>query len=106
MLNDIATKVNGKLNQPEAGDHSITVPSSDLFKACQSLKADGFNVLHVISTIDYPEKNIIELSYMLSDYNDNRDLILKTEVPREGGKVDSVSSIWKAADWQERKLST
>lgn len=103
MLNDIAAKINGKVNEPEAGDHSITVPSSEILKACETLKADGFNVLHVISTVDYPEKNIIELSYMLSDYTENRDLTLKTEVPREGGKLDSVSSVWKAANWQERE---
>lgn len=103
MLNDIAAKINGKVNEPEAGDHSITVPSSEILKACETLKADGFNVLQVISTVDYPEKNIIELSYMLSDYTENRDLTLKTEVPREGGKLDSVSSVWKAANWQERE---
>lgn len=110
MLNELAEKINAavsgagaKVNQAELGDSSITVSSSEILKVCEQLKSDGFNVLHVISAVDYPAKNIIELSYILSDYKENRDLILKTEVPRDGGKVDSVVSVWKAADWQERE---
>jgi NADH-quinone oxidoreductase subunit C len=103
MLNEIAGKINGKVNEPEAGDHSITVNSSDILKVCETLKADGFKVLHVISGVDYPERNVIELSYMLSDYTQNRDLMLKTEVAREGASLDSVSGVWKAANWQERE---
>ena len=103
MLNEIAGKINGKVNEPEAGDYSITVNSSDILKVCETLKADGFNVLHVISGVDYPERNVIELSYMLSDYTQNRDLMLKTEVVREGASLDSVSGVWKAANWQERE---
>lgn len=110
MLNELVEKINGavsgagaKVNQAELGDSSVTVASGEIYKVCEFLKADGFNVLHVISTIDYPAKNMIELSYILSDYRENRDVIIKTEVPREGGKVDSVCSIWKAANWQERE---
>lgn len=114
MLNDIASKINSavsgasaNVNTPEVGDHSITVKADSIKAVCEALKADGFNVLHVISTVDYPERNIIEVLYIMSDYTDNRDLTLKIEVPRQDPnnipKVDSVTSVWRAADWQERE---
>ena len=118
MLNEIASNINSTVasakavvNEPELGDHSITVESGAILEVCRHLKNDqGFNVLHVISAVDYPDKDIIELNYMLSDYkheSGNKDLTLKTNLKRGSvsdlPSIQSVVSVWKAADWQERE---
>ena len=95
-------------NQPEAGDHSITVDSSKILDVCRFLRNEqGFNVLQVIAGIDYPDRGKIEVAYVIADFTDDKELILKVEVDRGDDqflpKVDSVCSVWKAADWQERE---
>ena len=83
MHSELATKLgsavagcNATANAPEAGDHSITVASDHILQVCEALKAEGFNVLKVISGVDYPptideesgketEAGHIEVNYIL-----------------------------------------
>ncbi|MGZ3787940.1 MAG: NADH-quinone oxidoreductase subunit C [Bacteriovorax sp.] len=90
------------------GDKSITVESSSILDVCKALKSSSefdFNVLQVITGTDYADR--IELSYILASFTKNLELILKTKLPRGDKnnlpKINSVVSVWNAANFQERE---
>jgi NADH-quinone oxidoreductase subunit C len=117
MHNELAQSINNKVNGANAtaviatvGDSSLFVDSSKLFDACKFLKDSGFNVLQVITGTDYSDR--IELTYSLADFITNREVLLKTKIPRGDGtgnnketlpKIDSVTTLWRAAHFQERE---
>tara|TARA_R110000868_G_scaffold42681_10_gene144071 strand:+ start:324 stop:929 length:606 start_codon:yes stop_codon:yes gene_type:complete len=114
MLNDIVTFINAKvsganatLNTPENGDASITVEAAKILEVCQNLKSGEheMNVLQVISGVDY--KDYIELVYVLASFTKNTELLLKVKLDRGTDEnlptIDSVTSVWSAANWQERE---
>ena len=88
----------------EVGDQVLFIESTQVSAVCELLKTHQdteFNVLHVITGCDYEDR--IEVSYILSSYTKNTELILKTKVPRDNPKIQTVSNIWSAANWQERE---
>lgn len=109
FLNQKIPNANAVINAPATvGDSSITVEATALLEVCKSLKASSefeMNVLQVITATDYSDR--IEVSYVLASFTKNLELILKVKLPRGDKfnlpKVDSVTSVWKAANFQERE---
>jgi NADH-quinone oxidoreductase subunit C len=117
MHNQIAEYLNktvsgcGAVVNPQVanvGDLSITVNAANILEVCKSLKLSSefdFNVLEVITGTDYSDR--IEVSYVLASFTKNYELILKVKLPRNEGnglpKINSVSSVWSAANFQERE---
>ncbi|AUO00173.1 hypothetical protein C0V70_06720 [Bacteriovorax stolpii] len=86
------------------------VEAGKILEVCKALKAEGFNVLQAVTGTDYADR--IELTYILADFTNNRELLLKTKLGRGDGsgnnkdtlpKIDSVVSVWNAANFQERE---
>lgn len=114
MHNELASWINGKVsganavaNTPENGDASINVEPAKILDICNALK-DGeheFNVLQVISGVDY--KDYLELVYVIASFTKNTELLLKVKLERGTNdnlpQLDSVTSVWAAANWQERE---
>lgn len=109
-LNRAVSGANATAHLASVGDSSITVDSAKILEVAKALKSNGFNVLQVITGTDYSDR--IELTYVLADFNQNRELLLKTKLPRGDGsgnnketlpKIDSVTSVWSAAHFQERE---
>jgi len=74
----------------------------DLFKTCMFLRdSQGFEHLSMISAVEYDSK--FEVVYHLTSYQDKLLLELITTTPKDDPSVDSVSSIWGGANWQERE---
>jgi len=76
-----------------------------------SVKTDPefqLNVLMDLTAVDYlfwEEKECrFEVVYNLYSIAKNHRLILKTPVPESGAEVDSVVSVWPAANWFEREV--
>ena len=90
---------------PEAGDPYILVNPSHIKEVALCLRDSSYEVLQVISGIDYPET--IEINYILSGFKKNNQLILKTKLPKHNENhlpsIESVSDIWPSANWQERE---
>lgn len=117
MHNEIASKLNGLVSGSNAvaniatvGDSSITVEAGKILEVCKALKAEGYNVLQAITGTDYADR--IELTYILADFTKNLELLVKTKLGRGDGsgnnkdtlpKIDSVVSVWNAANFQERE---
>lgn len=109
-LNRVVAGANAVVNTATVGDSSITVDSGKILDVCKTLKSEGFNVLQVITGTDYSDR--IELTYILADYTKNLEVLVKTALPRGDGngnnrdtlpKIDSVVSVWNAANFQERE---
>lgn len=114
MHNELASWINGKVsganavaNTPENGDASITVDAAKILDVCNALKngEHEYNVLQVISGVDY--KDHLELVYVLASFTKNTELLLKVKLERGTNdnlpQLDSVTSVWAAANWQERE---
>ena len=74
----------------------------DLFRCCRHLKEKlGFEHISMISAVEYD--NRFELVYHIYSYQNKVILELITTTPKDDPSVDSVSSIWGGANWQERE---
>jgi NADH-quinone oxidoreductase subunit C len=62
-----------------------------------------FDLLSLISGVDYPERQVIEVVYALDSTLHNHWLLLKAILPRDAPKVPSVEGVWRTADWHERE---
>ncbi|RPJ74076.1 MAG: NADH-quinone oxidoreductase subunit C [Alphaproteobacteria bacterium] len=107
-LNKAVPGCNAKVNEAAVGDKSITIEATHILDVCRTMKNCSnhqFNVLQVITGTDYPDR--IELSYILASFTKNLEMILKVNLPRGDKfnlpKINSVTSIWRAADFQERE---
>ena len=109
----------------EAIDPWIEVWPSSLVEVCQYLKTEPdlkFEMLNCISGVDYfepdPKKAAkstfqphTEVVYHLSSISKKHSLVLKVILPRwkndqpgELPEVQSVCSVWPAANWHEREV--
>ncbi len=78
------------------------IEKRDLFAACKLLRDKlGFEHISMISAVEYPDR--FELVYHIACYGSCMLIELITTTPKEDPSVDSVSSIWQGANWQERE---
>jgi len=78
------------------------VERRELYRCCRFLRDDqGFEHLSMISAVEYDSR--FEIVYHISCYVSCLLLELITSTPKDDPSVDSVSSIWGGANWQERE---
>ncbi len=78
------------------------IEKRDLFNACKLLRDKlGFEHISMISAVEYADR--FELVYHIACYGSCMLLELITTTPKDDPSVDSVSSIWSGANWQERE---
>ncbi len=84
----------------------VVVKAPRLAAVAAFLKMDQrlwLDLLRCISAIDWPAKNTVELSYDLISTSLGHAIAVKVLLDRANPEVESVSSIWPAADWHERE---
>ena len=91
------------------GDQTITVQKNvlvDLFKFLRDNPALDFNFLMDLTAVDYLNRkdNRFEVVYHFYSLKHNDRLRVKVPVSEEDCKIDSVSSLWKTANWYEREV--
>ncbi len=78
-----------------------------IVEVCTFLKSDSeleFKLCSDITAIDWAaRKNRFTVVYNIFSIKHNFRLRLKADVDESDCSIDSVSSIWKAANWQERE---
>jgi NADH-quinone oxidoreductase subunit C len=78
------------------------IERAQLFDACKMLRdSQNFEHITMISAVEYD--NRFELVYHISSYKSRLMLELITTTPKDDPRVDSVTSIWGGANWQERE---
>ncbi len=87
---------------------AIKISAEDLVNVCVNLyknPATYFDMLSCVTGIDNgPEAGTMEMVYNLYSVPFNLHLMLKVQLNRENPEIDTLSSIWKTADWQEREV--
>lgn len=86
---------------------SVRIDPSDVVRLSDFLKNDTdllFTYFASLSVVDYEQvSNTFEVVYHLISLNKRYKLVVKASVPYDDPKIDSVTNIWRAADWFERE---
>ncbi len=86
---------------------TMTINKKDVIKVASFLKDDNelnFNLCEDVTAIDWARrKDRFSVVYQLFSIKNKFRLRLKCNVDESDCKVESVSSIWKSADWAERE---
>jgi len=114
---DIKTLIPQKLKEKfqsvdfEVSDYrdelTIKFDKKFIVEICSFLKSDSeleFNFCSDITAIDWAtRKNRFTVVYNIFSMKHNFRLRLKADVDESDCSIDSISSVWKAANWQERE---
>ncbi len=80
----------------------LFIEPNDLCGVVRTVKDAGYDHFLGITVIDYPDKNIFELVYLISSINKNsRLLAIRTQIPRDKPEIDSIHLVYPLAYYQE-----
>ena len=83
----------------------LSIEKDILLDLMKAVKNAGFDHCSTISTTDWPEEAIFELTYHFWSYKHKIVLNVKTEIERSEPNIDSLYSIWKeSSQIHEREL--
>ncbi len=77
------------------------IRKEELLNVAGKVKEMGFDHLSVITGVDY--KDHFEVVYNFFSWGKKENLALKVILDHEKPEVDSLTSLWKGADWLERE---
>jgi len=90
-----------------ATPNALLIDKARIHEVCELLHADEktyFDMLSCLTGIDNGlEKGSMEVVYNLYSIPFDLHLMLKVELDRENPEIDSVSDIWRTANWHERE---
>jgi NADH-quinone oxidoreductase subunit C len=88
-----------------ANEHTVRVAVNRIVDVCLFLKDDhGFTYLIDIGSVDrFTEDERFEIFYNLVSIEDGRRIRLKVRVDEEDPVVPTLTSVFRAADWNERE---
>jgi NADH-quinone oxidoreductase subunit C len=89
------------------GDATAIVRREDILAICKFLRDDpelAYNFMMDLTAVDYMGKEPrFEVVYHLYSLTKNQRVRIKAQVPEADCTIDSIVSIWVAADWFERE---
>jgi NADH-quinone oxidoreductase subunit C len=111
---DISDRINSALGEQlvlsvdeNASPKAIIIDANDLIEVMSFLQSDEqlyFDSLSCITGIDNgPEAKTMEMVYNLYSIPFNHHLMVKVKLERESSAIDSLTQLWKTADWHERE---
>ncbi len=87
---------------------TLQIAKKDVVEVCKLLKNDTeLKFIHCedVTAIDWAErKNRFTVVYHLFSLKNKFRLVVKADVDESDCNIDSVSSIWRAANWHEREV--
>jgi NADH-quinone oxidoreductase subunit C len=90
------------------GDLAITVTRDKLHEVAQFLRDDpamDFDYIVHVSSVDWPDdEERFEVVYEFYSIRKRQRIRLKTRVPEADCVVDSLTDLWKGADFMEREV--
>lgn len=88
------------------GDEIIVIDKNSLLDVVKFLKAEpyAFTMLLDLTCVDYKGEELrFEMVYHLFSLTTNIRLRIKTRLPEKDPSIDSLTSVWKNANWLERE---
>jgi NADH-quinone oxidoreductase subunit C len=94
---------NGKWDR---GELTLEVAPERIVEVCRFLKSERqFVRLSDVTAVDwYPQEPRFEVVYHLHSLERNERLRLKCRLPGQDPEVDSVTAVWRSANWYEREV--
>ncbi len=90
------------------GDLSIQIKKEGFHPVCRYLHDDpemDFDYIVHVSSVDYPrEKERFEVVYEFYSIRNRQRIRVKARVTEEDCAIDSVTDLWKGADYMEREV--
>ncbi len=90
------------------GDLSVEVDKKDIVKICTLLKEDSeleFILCEDVTAIDWSKrKDRFTVVYHIFSFKHNFRLRIKANVDESDCTIDTVSSVWNTANWEEREV--
>ena len=113
-LKDLAAGVEMESRLPGAilggkadrGETTLDIAPEHIIDACRLLKEScQFNRLSAVTAVDrFPQEPRFEVVYHLHSIDRNERLRLKCRLPGESLELESVTGVWRSADWYEREV--
>jgi len=75
----------------------------ELTTFCRDDPRLSFDLLNCLSAVDYPDRDVIEVVYMLDSTSHKHRLVLKAPLSRKEPEIPTVENVWRTADWHERE---
>src|SRR3954469_21688979 len=90
----------------DVGQLILYIDASRIVDICQFLKQDQkFNRLSAVTALDWlPIEPRFEVVYFLHSLEKNERVRLKCKLGGENPEIDSVTGIWRSANWYEREV--
>jgi NADH-quinone oxidoreductase subunit C len=88
------------------GELTLEIAPAKLTSVCGFLKYDQkFIRLSTVTAVDrYPQEPRFEVVYHLHSIERNERLRLKCRLPGTDPQIESVTSVWRSANWYEREV--
>jgi len=90
------------------GDLAVTVKRESLHAICQFLRDDpamAFDYFVHVSSVDWPdEEERFEIVYEVYSIRKRHRIRIKSRVPEDDCIVDSMTDIWRGAEFMEREV--
>lgn len=84
---------------------TLTIAADDIRGACQTLKSAGYNFFEDVTCVDwYPSEPRFQVTYHLLSYELKQRVRLVVMVGSLDPSIDSITSIWPAANFYEREI--
>jgi NADH-quinone oxidoreductase subunit C len=99
---DADAVASGKLDR---GELTLEIARQKIVNVCRFLRDElRFVRLSTVTGVDwYPEEPRFEVVYHLHSLDRNERLRLKCRVPGSDPEIDSVTGVWRGANWFERE---
>lgn len=75
----------------------------EIARYCRDESQLSFDLLSLISGVDYPDDSKIEVVYGLVSTTEVHRLNIKVALPRGNPRVATLEKVWRTADWLERE---
>lgn len=88
------------------GDDTLTIKPAGVAEVAKYLKyQERYDMLMDLTAVDYKNRSPrFEVVYLFYSTSMNKRFRLKAQVPEYPCEVESVTSLWKSADWYEREV--
>ncbi len=84
------------------GTLNVKITPASLVGICEMLHEHGFDYLADVTAIDWQDR--IEVVYQLTALERNEKLALRVDLDRDKPEIDTLTQIWKGANYQEREV--
>ncbi|MCK4537323.1 MAG: NADH-quinone oxidoreductase subunit C [Candidatus Krumholzibacteria bacterium] len=83
----------------------VTVPATQVVDCLGYLRdRAGYRHLVMISAVDYIERGVFQLTYLLHSYEKQNDIGIRADIGRDDASMDSIHRLWAAAQVYQREL--